>query len=387
VPDSRGVGPRSAKVRRHAHPRDGVRVRTPAPRELWKDALALDPDARVSQTPEWIDCICAFGGYRDASRLYELPGGRQLVLPMVRHRDLPGRWASEASLPAAWEPCGIVAPGSLRVEDVVAVLHDLARRASVRISLRPGPLHASTWAAAHQPGTIVVPRLAHVLELDGGFARVWAERFTGAARTAMRKAERSGLTVERDTSGRLVPVVQRLFESSLDRWAAQQREPRPLARWRGHRRDSARKLELITGRLGEACRIWVAWRDRQPAAAIVVFQAKNASYARGMMDKELAGPTRANYLLHRLAIEDACDAGCRFYDMGESGGSVSLAQFKTRFGARPRLHADYHIERLPITAVDRHARGVVKRIVGFQEEQIVAGRAGVLLPRRTRDDG
>jgi hypothetical protein len=356
VPDSRKAGL--------------TRVRSPAPREPWEAALAADPDARVTQTPEWIDCICAFGGYQDASRLYELPGGRQLVLPMVRHRDLPGRLATEASLPAAWEPCGIVAPGTLEVEDVVAVLRDLAGRASVRTSLRPGPLHASTWAAARPPGTVAVPRLAHVLELDGGFGRVWTERFAGAARNAVRKAERSELTIERDTSGRLVPVVQRLFELSLDRWARQQHEPRPLARWRGHRQDPARKLELITRRLGEACRIWVAWRDRQPAAAIVVLQAKNASYTRGMMDKELAGPTRANYLLHRLAIEEACDAGCRYYDMGESGPSASLAQFKTRFGARPRPHADYHLERLPISALDRHARGMVKRIVGFREEQL-----------------
>ncbi len=119
--------------------------------------------------------------------------------------------------------------------------------------------------------------------------------------------------------------------------------------------------------LREACHIWVAWADGQPAAAIVVLQAANANYTRGMMDKELAGPTRANYLLHQLAIEDACNAGCRYYNMGESGTSPSLAQFKTRFGARPRPYTEFHIERLPITALDRRARGIVKRIVGFRD--------------------
>jgi hypothetical protein len=86
-----------------------------------------------------------------------------------------------------------------------------------------------------------------------------------------------------------------------------------------------------------------------------------------MMNKELAGPTRANYLLHRLAIEEACDADCFYYDMGESGASDSLARFKTRFGARPQPYAEYHLERLPITAVDRHARGLVKRVIGFRD--------------------
>jgi hypothetical protein len=350
--------------------RDAIQVTSPAPRELWRAALASDPDARVSQTPEWTDCICAFGRYDDASRLYELPGGRRLVLPLIRHRDLPGRFASEASLPAGWEPCGIVAPGGLEVAEAVAVLRDLAGRASVRTTLRPGPLQASVWAAARPPRAVVVPRLAHTLDLDGGFGRVWTERFTGAARTAVRKAQRSRITIERDTSGRLVPVVQKLYELSLDRWARQQHEPTRLARWRARRRDPARKLELITRMLGEACRLWVAWHDGRPAAAIAVLQTTNASYARGMMDKELAGPTRANYLLHQLAIEEACDAGCRYYDMGESGASPSLAQFKTRFGARPRPHADYHLERLPLTALDRHARSVVKRLIGFREHQM-----------------
>jgi lipid II:glycine glycyltransferase (peptidoglycan interpeptide bridge formation enzyme) len=85
------------------------------------------------------------------------------------------------------------------------------------------------------------------------------------------------------------------------------------------------------------------------------------------MDKELAGPTRANYLLHRLAIEEACAAGCRYYDMGETGVSASLAQFKTRFGARPYAYAEYHLERLPITRASYGARGVVKRLIGFRD--------------------
>jgi lipid II:glycine glycyltransferase (peptidoglycan interpeptide bridge formation enzyme) len=85
------------------------------------------------------------------------------------------------------------------------------------------------------------------------------------------------------------------------------------------------------------------------------------------MDKELAGPTRANYLLHRLAIEDACAAGCHHYHMGETGASKSLAQFKTRFGAHPYPYAEYHLEMVPVTAVDRAMRSAVKRVIGFTD--------------------
>jgi predicted HD phosphohydrolase len=85
------------------------------------------------------------------------------------------------------------------------------------------------------------------------------------------------------------------------------------------------------------------------------------------MVKALAGPTRANYLLHRLAIEHACEVGCRYYHMGDSGASQRLAQFKTRFGAQPHTFAEYHVEALPLTAADRALRTAVKRVIGFND--------------------
>jgi hypothetical protein len=53
--------------------------------------------------------------------------------------------------------------------------------------------------------------------------------------------------------------------------------------------------------------------------------------------------------------------------MGESGRSRSLAQFKSRFGARPYSYAQYNLERVALTAIDRRARGVVKRVIGFRD--------------------
>lgn len=346
---------------------NALAVTSPAPVDVWRELLAADPGALVSQSPEWVRALCDYGGYEDATRLYELPGDRQLVLPMVRRRGSKGRWALEASLPNAWGIGGVIASGGASTEEVAAVFNELASRRGLRTSLRPNPLLADRWAAARPPGAVAVPRLAHVLDLEGGFARVWKQRFTGNARTAVRRAERHGLTVERDVSGRLIPVFHELFERSLERWAAQQHEPARLALWRGRRRDPIGKFRSLASAVADGLRIWVAWQDGRPAAAIVVLQGANAHYTRGAMDKDLAGPTRANYLLHRLAIEEACGAGCRHYHMGETGGSESLAQFKTRFGARPYPYAEYHLERFGLTALDRGARRVIKRVIGFRD--------------------
>jgi hypothetical protein len=175
------------------------------------------------------------------------------------------------------------------------------------------------------------------------------------------------LDVEFDTTGRLLPIFYDLFEKSLVRWAGQQNEPLWLARWRGRRRDSLHKFQTIAKMLGTACKVWVAWYQGQPAAASIVLQHHNVNDSRGVIDKELSPLTGANELLQKLTIEDACNAGCRYYHLGESGGSESLAYFKGRFGAIGYPYAEYHLERLPLTKWDGQMRGLVKQMIGFKD--------------------
>src|SRR5919198_3090827 len=84
----------------------------PAPREAWARLVASAPRSLPSQTPRWLDAVCAVAGLEDASRLYETADGRLLVLPLVRRRLL-GLDLAEASLPYGWGPGGLVAEGGL----------------------------------------------------------------------------------------------------------------------------------------------------------------------------------------------------------------------------------------------------------------------------------
>ncbi len=348
-------------------------VTSPAPREVWLDLLKSDAKALPSQTPAWLDCICAMGGYEDASRLYETSGGRQLILPMVRRKGLPATLTTESSLSRGWGMGGLVAPGSIHAEEVAMVLADLASRPVLRTCIRPNLLTAKTWATARLPaGVITIPHLHHVLDLEGGFEQVWAKRFNSTRRRNVRKAERAGLDVECDTSGKLVPVFYDLYLRWTDRRAQERHLPLSLTRWLARRRDPLLKFQLVAQAFGDACRIWVAWLDGRPAAAsILLIFGANAIYWRGASDKELASPTRANDLLQKLMIEDACRAGCRYYNMGESGGVASLMHFKSRFGATAYQSTEYCLERLPITSVQDRFHGLTRRI---EERLIRRGR-------------
>lgn len=115
-------------------------------------------------------------------------------------------------------------------------------------------------------------------------------------------------------------------------------------------REPRRKLATVATAHGVDCRLYTAWVDGEPAAAIVVlWGGTTAAYWRGAMDERLAGPSYANYLLHRTAIQEAADAGLGAYHMGDSAPDSSLAHFKSRFGARELPYCSYGLERRPLT--------------------------------------
>lgn len=326
-------------------------VTSPAPREVWRDLATSDPTATVFQSPEWLTCVCDVGGYVDASRLYQTSTGRSLVLPVVRSRRLPGRLAWEASLPPFWGAAGLVSgDGPVRVEDVAEVLADLASTAGLFLSVRPHFTQGHSWEAARPPRFAAVSHLVHVVDLDGGFDRVWAERFDRSARGGRRKAERSGLNVEVDTSGRLVPVFYELYLGWHERKARDAGTSPALARRLARHREPMDKFAVVAERLQEACRVWVASHEGIPvAAAIVLVDGFQSYYWRGFSERDAAARTRANDLLQSRIIEDACEAGCRYYNMGESGGVASLMDFKKKFGARPTATPELRYERVPFS--------------------------------------
>jgi hypothetical protein len=259
--------------------------------------------------------------------------------------------------------------GRIAPAEAAAVLADVARRRTMvtEIRLRPGMpddwLSASSQFAAVEHGM-----QCHVLDLAGGFATVWQDRFRGTARTAIRKAERSGLEVEVDRSGLLLPDFFGLMESSIERWAAMQHEPLWMTRWRTIRFAPPAMVGSVARHFGSGCAVWMARLKGEPVAGIVVLSSgAYAKYWRGAMNKQLAGPTRANDLLHRLAIEDACQNGYSFYEMGTTRPASPLAAFKEKLGAVPRPVHSLRAERLPIEAFRTRSRSLVKKVIGFKD--------------------
>lgn len=342
-----------------------MKITAPVPRQVWEDVFSAHPSALAEHGPRWIDALCAFGPWEDATRLYELADGRRFLLPMVRRTGALGRTGWYASPPPAWGIGGLVGEG-LDAEVVRAVVDDLRTLRAVRISIRPDPLTADAWSGISGPGITVIPRYAHVLDLSGGQEAVEG-RFNKSTRRGIRKADKLGVEVEVDQTGSLLPIHYELYLGAVEHWSAKQREPVALARWRAKRRDPLEKLQAMADHLGKDFCQFVAYHDGRPIASSIVLIGPAAHDTRAAMDRERAAEVRANDALQRRSIRHAVEAGCTSYHLGESGESASLAAFKERFGAQGHRYAEIRIERLPVTRVDTAARQAVKRVIGFKD--------------------
>lgn len=337
-------------------------------RLAWEELVRKNPDTALSKTPQWSDCICSCDHFSDATLLFRGDDGRRLILPRLRKTGagcLPGIFASP---PRHWN-LGADASGFLSEEgtasphETSALIQELRRHSGLRTRIVVGGDDARAWAA-ETPNTIYsIARTAHVLDLQGGFSTVWSKRFTSKVRSNSRKAERRGVVVESDDTGRLIPVFDVLYRISVDRWAQERNQPVRLMRWLRQRQQPQHAFATVARMLGEQCTVWIAWRDGEPIAGIInLTRGSRVTYWRGAMDKERSCGTGANELLHRCAIEAACASGRRSYDFGLSQ-TDQLRRFKATFGTTEVPVHIYYFERIPTAAAEEKCYGAAKHSI------------------------
>jgi len=344
-------------------------VTSPVPREAWESAVKSDPGALVTQSLPWRDALFASGRYRDVSRLYEFGSGQRIVLPLAQRTHLPGRVATVSSWPQPWAVGGPISPaGRVTGPEAAAVLTDLASSGAAATEVKLRHDADPNWLTAASVKFGAVQIADWILDLDGGFEHVWSGRFSSSVRRAVRKAERSGLDIQVDRVGGQLDTFYQLYQKSVVRWAAMQHAPVWLTRARMAGDVSPVRAALLVEAFGPQLAVWIARVGGQPAAALVILHSGSyAKYLWGAMDKRLAGPVRAADLLHRLAIEEACQLGFRYYDLGGADPESSLGAYKRKFGAALVHRTTLRLERLPVRAAGDMPRMLVKNVIGFRD--------------------
>jgi hypothetical protein len=331
---------------------------SPAPRVEWYDVLRSDPGATALQTPEYFGAVLKATKGHDASRLYRLADGRRLVLPLVRRR-LPGI-KLEAAYPGGYGHGSLLATDGLREEDVRTVVKSLH---GVALSVRIGGGHhtAEQWAVGRMPGVVAASRRVEVIDTPGGFEQLRTQGFHRDVQRSMRKAMRSGVEVERDTTGRLVPEFYQIYLAWVDRWIPHSGLPPALARYSAIRQEPLQKFQIVAAAMGDMCRVFVARHEGRVVASCITFvYGQHGIGWRSYSIKELARPVGANTCVQVAAIEDACAAGVTSFDAGQSGGVAELQHFKQSMGASPHEVIDLLVEPQLVTRA-REAKDSAKQ--------------------------
>jgi lipid II:glycine glycyltransferase (peptidoglycan interpeptide bridge formation enzyme) len=170
---------------------------------------------------------------------------------------------------------------------------------------------------------------SHVLELEGGMERIWANRFTAKVRNQCRSAMRKGVEVRQATGRNDFESYYAIYASAAQGWGYAF-PPYPTSLFR----------ELAALR-GQGVDLKLACLSGRPIAGVLLLHGRSSTlYWSAAMLKEFASYSPHNALLH-AAIEDACRAGMKQFDFGSSGALESVRAFKESFGARPVKYWNY----------------------------------------------
>lgn len=345
-----------------------AQVASPVPDADWRRLADADDYLVAYQSADWFKSICAATGGIDISRMYTMADGRQMVLPLVQNKFTRGQLSVAGSPPKSWGMGGLIADQPIQPSDITAIVEDLKSLNFMRISIRPNPLLGDVWKQGMPADVYASRRFAHVVDLEPGYDWLYRKGFAHAVRKGIKKSNRNGVEIICESGTRLLPVYQKMFEDSIERWAEQQREPVAMARYRANRRDPFSKLEAIANGMGDKCKTWVAMHEGKPASALITIEeGRCVSGVKAAMDKTIAGPLQTNDLIYSHVIEQACEKGFLYYHLGESGDNPGLDKFKRRFGAVGHDYAEYFIERLPLSETDAKARTAVKKLIGFKD--------------------
>jgi hypothetical protein len=297
---------------------EGARWR-PLPDERWDAIVAASPGASGFQSRAWFEARARFRPKYEARCLgLELSSGETVALPLlvrkgVLRQGLLGRAVANTEY-AYGGP--LLAGRHLGDRDWREI--DAARSPLGRIDV-PGNPHepAPAWLVERDP---LLADRTHVIALD----RDPLEGFEPSARRAVRKAEREGVTVERESGAGALAAYRAILDDTVRRW--------------GPDADQGEPWDVVEAVLASPCaELWLARSKdgRAAAGGVFLLTPAIALYWHGAMLAELAELRPAN-ALHAAVLRDAREKGRALYDLGRdpTGGGEGVRRFKRSLGAR-----------------------------------------------------
>jgi CelD/BcsL family acetyltransferase involved in cellulose biosynthesis len=299
------------------------RIRSGAAR-VWEEVAAAAPDAPFFATPAHAAILEEAGAPAPELFAFALGDGSRAVLPAWPR---PGRrFVRTFQSPGGGLPGAILCDAPLTPARAEAVARALARvpDAAFHLTFEPAsapPLGPAPERSRRRDGFFV-------LDLEGGYAQVHAERFAKDFREQLRKAERRGVRTAFATDAEGFGAFGALHAAAAAAWDPQTR--RPPAFFAACARAAAApgaEVHLVLARSD-------AHEDRVVAGVLAVRRGATVTAWLAAMDRgaRRLAPSPAAYA---HLVEHACATGARRLLLGCSGGIASVEAFKRSLGATP----------------------------------------------------
>lgn len=290
---------------------------TMADRDDWEQFVSARDDEAGYHAWDWQDVFGRAFGHESVYLIARRDGEVTGVLPLVQIKSmLFGRTLT--SLPFL-NYGGVLADGA---DGATALVEASRREAESRRCSHVELRHVA-------PQFPNLPRKQHKVSMRLPLAPGQWDRLDRKVRNQIRKAEKSGLTVERG-GGELVDDFYTVFARNM----------RDL----GTPVYSRRLFDEVFRVFPERATMHVVRLDGRPVAAGVTYRTARMTqlpWASSIRDYNALCP---NTLLYWDTIQYAAEAGCAVFDMGRSTPNEGTFKFKQQWGAEPlALHWEYQL--------------------------------------------
>lgn len=290
----------------------GIAVRTVdniESRGEWQRAAVALHASGLAHSAEWFDAIRDGYGHEPLYLAADTDEGCAGILPaFIVRRPVLGTVITSMPFLDGGGPCAVTPEAA---DALVRQLLQTARAMNARsVELRCSERLATDIAPDEHKVTLT-------LELPGDPDVLW-RGFDKTVRNQVRKAERSGLTVESGGA--------QTFEPFYDIFAGRMREL-------GSPVHAAGFLQSVLRRFGDRARISLVRQGQAAIAGLVTLAFKDRIAVPWAACRKESLPLCPNMLLYWEAIRAACLDGRRWFDFGRSTHGSGTYRFKRQWGA------------------------------------------------------
>jgi len=276
----------------------------------WSHAVSELSQSSLAHSPEWLTVIRqAYGHEPLYLRVEDDEGGLGLLPAFIVRRPLFGTVIASMPFLDGGGPCSS-SPALARA--LVERLIDEARREGANsVELRCTGRLDVAWQPSESKVNLTLPTPA---DPD----RLWRQ-FDGSVRNQIRKAERSGLSIEFGGLENLEPFYETFAERMRDL---------------GSPVHSKGFLRAVLESFGDRARIALIWKARTIVGGLVALAFKERLVVPWAACIKAYRSLCPNMLLYWETIKTACAEGFGRFDFGRSSRGSGTYRFKRQWGAQ-----------------------------------------------------